>query len=81
MERVTSLLQIIVPILICIGLGVLAKKRNLVTTEQVGGLQQFVLKFCIPCVLFNSCLEAKIGPETLTTMTMLLPVPTSGSSG
>ena len=74
MERVTSLLQIIVPILICIGLGVLARKRNLVTTEQVGGLQQFVLKFCIPCVLFNSCLEAKIGPETLTTMAMLLPV-------
>ena len=74
MERVTSLLQIIVPILTCIGLGVLAKKRNLVTTEQIGGLQQFVLKCCIPCVLFNSCLEAKIGPETLTTMAMLLPV-------
>lgn len=74
MESVTSLLQIIVPILTCIGLGVLARKRNLITTEQIGGLQQFVLKFCIPCVLFNSCLEAKIGPETLTTMAMLLPV-------
>lgn len=74
MESITSLLQIIVPILTCIGLGILARKKNLITTEQIGGLQQFVLKFCIPCVLFNSCLEAKIGPETLTTMAMLLPV-------
>ena len=74
MESITSLLQIIVPILTCIGLGVLARKKNLITTEQIGGLQQFVLKFCIPCVLFNSCLEAKIGPEALTTMAMLLPV-------
>lgn len=74
MESITSLLQIIVPILTCIGLGILAKKRKLITAEQIGGLQQFVLKFCIPCVLFNSCLDAKIGPETLTTMAMLLPV-------
>jgi len=74
LESITSLLQIIVPILTCIGLGVLARKKNLITTEQIGGLQQFVLKFCIPCVLFNSCLEAKIGPEALTTMAMLLPV-------
>lgn len=69
-----SLLQIIVPILTCIGFGVLARKRELITAEQIGGLQQFVLKFCIPCVLFNSCLEAKIGPETLTTIAMLVPV-------
>ena len=33
-----------------------------------------MLKFCIPPVLFNSCLEARIGPENLTTMAMLLPV-------
>ena len=42
--------------------------------QQTGGIQQFVLKFCIPPVLFNSCLEAKIGAENLTTMVMLLPV-------
>lgn len=68
------MLQILVPILACIGLGMLARRRMLITPEQIGGLQQFVLKFCIPCVLFNSCLEAKIGPESLSTMAMLLPV-------
>ncbi len=74
MENLLSLLQIIVPILTCMGLGLLARKRKLITTEQIGGLQQFVLKFCMPCVLFNSCLEAKISSESLTTMVMLLPV-------
>ena len=74
MEQVIALLQTVVPILVCIGLGFLARKKELLTTEQVGGIQQFVLKFCIPPVLFNSCLEAKIGAENLTTMVMLLPV-------
>ena len=74
MEQVISLLQTVVPILVCIGLGFFARKKELLTTEQVGGIQQFVLKFCIPPVLFNTCLEAKIGAENLTTMVMLLPV-------
>lgn len=74
MEQVMALLQTVVPILVCIGLGFLARKKELLTPEQTGGVQQFVLKFCIPPVLFNSCLEAKIGAESLTTMVMLLPV-------
>lgn len=74
MEQVMALLQTVVPILVCIGLGFLARKKELLTPEQTGGVQQFVLKFCIPPVLFNSCLEAKIGAENITTMIMLLPV-------
>jgi len=74
MEQVMALMQTVVPILVCIGLGFLARKKELLTKEQVGGVQQFVLKFCIPPVLFNSCLEAKIGAENITTMVMLLPV-------
>lgn len=74
MKNLLSLLEILVPILVCLGLGVLARKRELLTQEQNRGIQQFVLKFCIPCVLFNSCLQSRIGPENLTTMAMLLPV-------
>ena len=74
MNQIMALLQTVVPFLVCIGLGLLARKKELLTPEQVGGVQQFVLKFCIPPVLFNSCLEAKIGAESLTTMVMLLPV-------
>ena len=74
MEQIMALLQTVVPILVCIGLGFFARKKALLTLEQIGGVQQFVLKFCIPPVLFNSCLEAQIGAENLTTMAMLLPV-------
>lgn len=74
MENILSLLEIVVPILTCILLGVLARKKEIITVEQNRGVQQFVLKFCIPCVLFNSCLEAQLGAESLTTMVMLLPV-------
>lgn len=81
MEQIMALLQTVVPILVCIGLGFLARKKELLTPEQVGGVQQFVLKFCIPPVLFNSCLEAKIGAENLTTMVMLLPVLFDGIGG
>ena len=62
------------PILICMGLGIYARKKQVITPEQNNGIQQFVLRFCIPCVLFNSCLEAKLGPESLASMAMLLPV-------
>ena len=74
MEGLFSLLEIIIPILTCIVLGILARKKAIITPEQNRGVQQFVLKFCIPCVLFNSCLEAKLGAESVTTMVMLLPV-------
>ena len=74
MDAALSLLETIVPILVCMGLGIYARKKQAVTPDQNKGLQQFVLRFCIPCVLFNSCLEAKLGAESLTTMAMLIPV-------
>ncbi len=69
-----SLMEVLMPILVCLGLGVLARQKKLLTQEQNQGIAQFVLKFCVPCVLFNSCLQAKLGPESLTSMVMLLPV-------
>lgn len=74
MKEILSLLQTVVPILVCIGLGILARHKQIITPTQIQGLQQFVLRYCIPCVLFNSCLEAQLGPESLTTMVVLLPV-------
>ena len=74
MKNVLSLLEILIPIVVCLGLGMLARSKEMLTQEQNRGVQQFVLKFCIPCVLFNSCLQAQIGPQNLTTMAMLLPV-------
>ena len=74
MEKAMSILSVIVPLAVCLSLGILARKSNAVTPEQNKGIQQFVLKFCIPCVLFNSCLEAQLAPEALISMAILIPV-------
>lgn len=74
MDKVITVLQVVAPIFLAIFLGMLARRRNMVTAEQVQGLQQFVMKFGLPCTLFNSCLTAQIGAESLSTMALVLPL-------
>lgn len=74
MDKVITVLQIIVPIFIAIFLGILAKKRNMMSAEAVNGLQQYAMKFGLPCMLFNSCLRSNLGAEAVTSMAMVLPL-------
>lgn len=74
MERITTVLEIVAPIFAAIFLGMLAKKKNIISKEENRGLQQFVTKFCVPCVLFNSCLTSTIGAESVTSMALVLPL-------
>ena len=70
MEKVISVAQVIVPILVTILLGVLARRKAWMPQEQIQGLQQFVLKFGLPCVVFTSCLTADMGAESLSSMAL-----------
>lgn len=74
MEKLLTVLQVIVPIFAAILLGFFARRRQLITPQENRGLQQFVTKFCLPCVLFNSCLNSDFGPEAVPTMALLLPL-------
>lgn len=74
MEKIMGVLEIIVPILVIILLGVYAKRTNMISIDENKGLQQFVMKFGLPCVLFNSCLNAQIQAESITTMLLVLPL-------
>ncbi len=73
MDKVITVLQCVVPIFTAVVLGMLARKKQLLKPEDVRGLQQFVMKFGLPCVLFNSCLNANISVETLGTFLLVLP--------
>ena len=73
MELFVTVAQVVVPIFAAIILGVLAKRNNWVTAENVQGYQKFVMKIGLPCVVFNSCLTAKIGVESLSSMALMLP--------
>lgn len=73
MDKVLTVLQIIVPIFAALFLGMLSKRKNLITPEGIQGFQQFVMNFGLPCVLFNSCLTANVGAESLYSMVLTLP--------
>lgn len=73
MEKIMAVLQVIMPIFVTIGLGFYARRRDILTSEQITGLQQFVMKFGLPCVLFNSCLNATLGSESITSMLLVIP--------
>ena len=73
MDKFFAVAQVIAPIFLAIFLGVLARKKQMLTPEENRGLQQFVMKFGLPCVIFNSCLTADIGVESLTSMALVFP--------
>ena len=73
MEVFVTVAQVVAPIFAAIVLGILAKKQDWVTAENVQGYQKFVMKIGLPCVVFNSCLTAQIGLESLTSMGLILP--------
>lgn len=73
MEVFVTVAQVVAPIFAAIALGILAKKHMWVTAENVQGFQNFVMKIGLPCVIFNSCLTAKIGAESLTSMALMFP--------
>lgn len=74
MEKFFTIAQIIAPIFAAVFLGMFARKKQTITPEENRGLQQYVMKFGLPCVIFNSCLTADIGSESLTSMALVLPL-------
>ncbi|MGM9668437.1 MAG: AEC family transporter [Faecousia sp.] len=74
MDKWSAVAQVVVPIFAAVALGVFSRRKGLLSPEGNQGLQQFVMKFGMPCVLFNSTLTASLGTEALITMTMLVPL-------
>ncbi len=79
MEKLFTVARVIAPIFFTVFLGIYARRKQLLTNDENQGLQQFVIKFGLPCVLFNSCLTAKIGAESLSSMALVLPLMLMGA--
>lgn len=79
MEKVLSVAQVVAPIFVAILLGMLARRKQLLTAEGVQGMQQFVMKIGLPCVIFNSCLTAQIGGEAVSSMALAAPMVIAGT--
>ena len=74
MDKIITTLEVVMPIVTAVGLGILARWKNLITAEGIGGFQKFVMQFGLPCVVFNSVLTADLGAEALTSMGLVLPL-------
>ena len=74
MDKYLDIALVVVPILFSTALGILARRKDMLAPEEVRGLQQFVIRFGLPCLLFNSCLTAQISSESVSTMIMLIPL-------
>lgn len=72
MDKIFSVLEVIVPVFAAIFLGVFARQKKVLTPEQNQGLQEFVVGFCLPCTLYNSCLTASIGGGEVLLMILVL---------
>ena len=72
MDKLLHVAMIVLPILFCASLGILARGKKLITPVQIEGLSQFVIRFALPCVLFNSCLTAQISGESLGSMAIAI---------
>ena len=73
MNKIFTIIQVVAPIFLAVALGMLARKKAMFTTEQIQSLQSFIVKICLPCLLFRSCLTADLGPQTLTSMVIVIP--------
>ena len=74
MDKWSAVAQVVVPIFAAVFAGVYARRKNLLTVNGVKGMQQYVMSFGLPCVIFNSCLNASINAEPLTSFVMVLPL-------
>ena len=73
MDKFYTVAAVIAPIFAAVCLGIIARKKALISPEGVQGLQQFVLNIALPCVIFNSVLTANVGPESVAVMALLFP--------
>lgn len=73
MEKWSAVAQVVAPIFAAVFIGVYARRKGFLTHEAVAGMQQYVMKFGLPCVLFNSCLGATMNAESIASFAMVFP--------
>lgn len=66
MEKFVSVVQVILPIFCAVFLGIFARRKALFTSDEIQVFQRFVVKFCLPCLLFQSCLTAELSADALS---------------
>lgn len=62
-----SVIQMVLPIILLLGLGVLCKKKQIIKLEGLAGIKSVVSDICLPVVLFNAFFTAHYSTTVLIT--------------
>ena len=71
MEKWSAVAQVVAPIFAAVLIGIWARRKNLLSHREVKGMQQYVMNFGLPCVLFNSCLSATMNAASVVSFVMV----------
>lgn len=68
---IVSVLQMILPIILMLSLGMLCKKKGILSAEGLAGVRSVVSDICLPVVLFNAFFTAKYSLTVLITFVVV----------
>ena len=65
MQNIVSILKIVLPLVVSLGIGFFARKRDILSPEAIEGMKTFVMKFALPAMLFGLFFTAEYAPSVL----------------
>ena len=65
MQNTVSILKIVLPLIVSLGIGFFARKREILSPEAIDGMKTFVMKFALPAMLFGLFFTAEYAPSVL----------------
>ena len=65
MQNIVSILKVVLPLLVSLGIGFFARRRSVLTPEAIEGMKTFVLKFALPFMLFGLFFTAEYSVRVL----------------
>lgn len=65
MQNIVSILKIVLPLLVSLGIGFLARRRNILSPEAIEGMKTFAMKFALPAMLFSLFFTAEYSLNVL----------------
>ncbi|MCE5187765.1 MAG: AEC family transporter [Eubacteriales bacterium] len=65
MQRIVSVLKIVLPLIVSLGIGLFARKKAILSAEAIEGMKTFVMKFALPAMLFGLFFTAEYSASIL----------------
>ena len=65
MQSVIPILKVVLPLVVSLGIGYFARKRDILSPEAIDGMKLFVMKFALPALLFGLFFTAEYSASIL----------------